>query len=140
MFVFCFTGCDEKWIKEYKMFFDQPLSKQHEIFRTLPIERQFDLYVYALTERHPPDLSFADDIAVGGEKNIPFVMDKLKNAENDSVQQKIIYIFERMAKNNIQVDKNKELLDLISKSISSMKIPLYIERSKKSLSIITEEK
>lgn len=138
--MFCFTSCDEKSLKEYKTFFDQPLAKQHEIFRTLPIEKQFDFYIYALTERHPPDLSFADDIAVGGEKNIPFLMGKLKSAKSESVQQKIIYIFERMSKNNIQVDKNKELLDLISKKISSMKMPLYTERSEKSFSIITEGK
>ncbi len=138
-FVFYTTGCNEEASQEHKMFFNQPLSKQHDEFLKLPIEKQFDIYIYAMTKRHPPDLAFADDIAEQGEKAVPFLIDKLKQENRESIQQKIIFVFERMARQKVNIKGDKALMALLENTIASMNQSLYIERSKESLSLIKGE-
>ena len=130
------AGCNEEASQGHKMFFNQPLSTQHDEFLKLPIEKQFDIYIYAMTKRHPPDLAFADDIAERGESAIPFLVDKLKKESSESIQQKIIFVFERIARQKTNIKDDKALMELIEDTVASMSQPLYIERSKESLSFI----
>lgn len=117
--------------------FDLPLQKQHEEFMKLPIEEQFKVYVYAMTKRHPPDLSFAEDIASRGPTIIPFLLGKLKEEPRESVQQKIILIFEMMTwRHKLDLSENGELITTLNRVISSMSDPLYRDRSQNSLRVI----
>jgi hypothetical protein len=120
----------------YSDFFGLAPEKQHEEFLKYPIEKQFDIYIYAMTKRHPPDLAFANDIARSGGEVIPFLVTKLEQA-GESVQQKIMLIFEMMARGKYySFENNKNLIAKLEEVVLSMKHPLYKERSMKSLSAI----
>ena len=112
------------------------MSKQHDEFLKLPIDKQYDIYIYAMTKRHPPDLSFADDIAEKGKAAVPFLTTKLKEERKESIQQKIIYLFERISRRNVNLKDDKSLIALIENTVASMNQPIYAERSEESLNFI----
>ncbi|MDA2925560.1 hypothetical protein MYX65_13085 [Acidobacteria bacterium AH-259-L09] len=132
---------------EYRAFFDLPLSQQHRAIHDYPLDKQLDIYLIAVTRIHPPDYAFADDIASSGKKATPILVKRLKGEQDESIQQKIIYIFEVMARChnfNVQHDlyldydvgNDKDVITLVKQVVSLMEGPFYKERSERSLKVI----
>ena len=81
---------------ECRKFFDLPLREQEQLFRTYSVDKQVDLYLCGMN-REPPETAYAAYIAEGGEKNIPYLLQRLKAERLEMVQTEIIDIFTVMA-------------------------------------------
>lgn len=125
--------------QEYERFFALPLAQQHERFAELPLSRQLDIYLHAVLKRHPPDLSFAYDIASGGETVLPFLAERLRDEENEGAQQSIIYVFEVLTREGYDLRSDSRLIELVRQKVSLMKQPFNKERSRRSLEVILRE-
>jgi hypothetical protein len=88
--------CGKRMPSEYKEFFALPLSQQLEQFRTYPVSKQLDLYLYDWNYIHPAKVGFAYTIAERGETVAPFLVDRLILERNEHSQDAIIHIFEVM--------------------------------------------
>src|SRR2546423_1078975 len=139
VFLFCAVlGCCEAGVPtEYRQFFDLSLQQRHEKFRTLPVEKQLDLYLYAV-DRHPPDFGYADDIASKGESTIPLVIKKLKSEKSEYNQNALIRIFVSLsAKGNLR--GKQDVIDLIRQVVLSMKNKVAQEEGRELLESIEHQ-
>src|SRR5262245_5417191 len=110
------TGCN--FPQDYVDLMELPKTQRHETFRKLPIEKQVDFYLLRATFSHPPDTSFADDIALQGEKVIPYLLEQLKKEPVDHRRHYIIYVFERIHVNSVDLRENKEVIGALEQSVN----------------------
>src|SRR5215204_3001678 len=89
--------CGEPMPGQCKAFYSMTATQQIELFKQYPIERQYEIYRCGTTQRHPPDMGLAIYIADGGQKNIPFLLEKLGEEDDEATQRYIILAFELMA-------------------------------------------
>jgi len=135
------NGCDENNHEQIKLFFKENIKEQHTKFRQLSIDKQLTIYLYAVTKRHPPDLSFATDIANDiDETKLEYLVNELKNIGDESIQQKIIYIFEMISRfNQYDLKRNEKLITFLKDVVNNMQNSLYKDRSINSIKIIEEK-
>jgi hypothetical protein len=135
---FLLMGCRDEKLKGYDQFFlSRNLEQQHEVFKKLPLEKQYELYIHQMTKMHPPDLSFADDIAQRGYEAVPFLKNKLELEKEELVQESILLVFESMVKyQHMDLKSDKELMKLIEDKVSKMKYPYSKKFSEEHLKVI----
>ncbi len=110
------SNCDEA--AECRPFRDLSFQARAERIRAAPIEEQLDLYKCGMYT-HPPD-DYAGEIARGGAKNIPVVLERLKAEESETHQNDLIHVFEEMAKEG-HLKGRRDIADQIKGIISAMK-------------------
>lgn len=121
----------------YQEFFELPLAEQHVRLTALPIEEQVEIYLYAVTARHPPDLGFAVDVAKSGAVAVPVLLRRLENTHEEGAQQKLLYVFEWMAKlRSYDVRADATALEILRRTVTNMRNPLYRERSEASIAAV----
>jgi hypothetical protein len=125
--------------EEYKRFLELPLSQRHEVFRSYPIEKQLAVYHYAIRNQMPFDYGYAYDIAEGGKKIIPIVLDKLKIEKDEDKQKDIIRIFHALAVKGY-LSNREDIIDQLNQVVSGMKRTDSVkEESQRLLADIQEE-
>jgi hypothetical protein len=104
-------------------FFDLPVEQQAAEFQKYTSERQVDIYLCGAS-MEPADLSPASYIVAKGEKNIPFLLQRLKmeRYENDKV--KILYLFELLASRGY-VKGRQDVFNQLEETVSAMKIGTF---------------
>jgi hypothetical protein len=105
-------------------------------FRTYPVEKQFELYRCGM-RREPPDMGLALYIADGGEKAIPFLLDKLRTSDDEPTQSQIIDIFEAMSRRGY-LQNRRDVVDQIRENVTRMKRPFFKKMGETSLKNIEE--
>jgi hypothetical protein len=137
-------------LRQYQEFFDKPLYKQHVAFQTYPVEKQFDIYIVAMTMRQPPDTGFAIDIAKKGGVAVPFLIKKLSQenypgyrnnaSTRENIKEKTIFIFRMMSRYNYyDVKRDKQTIEMIRNEIENMQIAHYRQLSMEYLRVILGE-
>ena len=123
---------------ECKKFFDLPSREQEQIFRTYPVDKQVDLYLCGMN-REPPEITYAAYIAEGGEKNIPYLLQRIRAESLEIVQTRLIDIFTVMAIKG-QLRGRKDVVAELEQTTSNMKYEpvklkaqLYLQTIKKHL-------
>jgi hypothetical protein len=125
---------------EYREFENLSLEQQHEQFRTFPIEKQFDIYMYHMKCIHPPDTEFTNDIAARGDEAVPFLMEKLTEAQSERDQIYIIGILRTMSiLRYADLRKNPENVDQLVETVASMR-PFWRGMGERGLWFIEEER
>src|SRR5438128_8005098 len=76
------TKCGYHPPPEYKRIFGLPSDQQKEEFRKLPLDKQVEMYRYAMY-REPPDLKYSDFLASNGKEAIPYLLQRLREEESD---------------------------------------------------------
>lgn len=99
-------------------FYDLPAPQQEKQFPTYPLEKQLDIYRCEM-RRKPPVLGRAYDIASGGEKNIPVLLEQLRAEKDEIIQGDFIYIFQIMSREGYLRDK-QEVVEQIKRVVSQM--------------------
>jgi hypothetical protein len=91
-----FAGCGRP-SAECRTFYELPPEQQVPFLRAAPIEKQLDLYECGVYQEPPMDLS--DEVADGGGKIIPALLDRLKAVERPHACFKgdLLRVFERLA-------------------------------------------
>lgn len=124
--------------RECREFFDLPAREQVDLFRTYPVEKQVDLYLCGMN-REPPESAYAAYIAEGGEKNIPYLLQRLKAERVEIVQTRLIDIFTVMAIKG-QLRGRKDILAELDQVVSKMefepvkrKAQMYLEEIRKNV-------
>ena len=124
--------------RECREFFALPSREQEAKFRAYPVEKQVDLYLCGMN-REPPEIAYAVHIAEGGDKNIPYLLQRLKAEQLEITQTRIIDIFTVLAiKGHLR--RRQEVVDQLEEVASKMKYaPVrlqaqkYIEEIKKNV-------
>ncbi|HSE36444.1 MAG TPA: hypothetical protein VLG74_04020 [Blastocatellia bacterium] len=128
-------GCKPSWIvgksAECRDFYRLPIEQQQVSFETFPPDKQIRIYQCGM-DREPPDIARAYDIADGGEKVVPYLVQSLKAEQNDYAKDNIVYVFEIMSERD-QLRGRHEIIDLIRNIVSNMKSGARKELSKKRL-------
>jgi hypothetical protein len=107
----------------------------------LSIEDQYELYIYSMANRHPPDISFAYDMALNGKEIVPFLAKKLNEEHSELIQYSIILIFDMMVRHfGVDLKENNQLIEKIRSITLLMKNAFFREESKASLTLITSGK
>jgi hypothetical protein len=136
--------------RQHKEFFDLSREKQHAKFKTYPIEKQFDIYIMAMTAIQPRDTDFAIYIARKGHGAVPFLVEKLRQKKypgfrdnastREDIKEKTIFLFRMMSRYNYYAVKNDEAaIKAIRGGIENMRIPHYRRLSNEYLWEILEE-
>jgi hypothetical protein len=124
--------CGQSMPSECEAFYGMTAKEQQAAFKTYPVEKQFEIYRCGTTQRHPPDMGLAIYIAEGGEKNIPFFLQKLSEEKSEAVQMYIIDVFKLMSwKGHLR--GREDVVVQIEQVISKMTIPIVKETSQQSL-------
>lgn len=82
--------------RDCRAFFDLPSREKEVKFREYPVDKQVDLYLCGMN-REPPEIAYAAYIAEGGDKNIPYLIQRLKAEPLEIEQTRIIDIFTVLA-------------------------------------------
>jgi hypothetical protein len=120
-----------------RQYYAVPAVQQESLFKSYPIEKQFEIYECGM-KREPPDMGLALYIADGGEKAIPFLLNKLVNADGESAQSYVIDIFEAMSRRGF-LRNHPEVIDRITQVVSAMRQPFFKEMGQKSLANIKKD-
>lgn len=116
----CISSCGVEMSQDCKaFFFDLTTQQQVNEFRKYPVEQQLELYLCGM-RIEPPQIGFAWYIADHGEKVIPFLVDRLRQENDESKRRDIIYIFEAMARGG-DLEGRQDIVEIIQQVISTMK-------------------
>ena len=127
------TGCTTL-SDDTTRFFDQNVERQHEEFRALPIERQYELYRAGILAWHPPHTRFAVDLASRGEEAIPYLLAKLEEERWDHMKERIILVLRVMTRiYGVELHKDDAVMLTLENTVASMDDPLYRRQSAYSL-------
>ena len=102
-----------------KDFYNLAPQEQATQFRTYPIEKQLEIYRCEM-RRKPPNLGRAYDIASGGEKVIPVLVEQLRSEEDEHVDNDLIYIFRIMSRDGY-LDHKQDVVEQIKEAVSRIK-------------------
>jgi len=124
--------CGPSMPAECKDFYAKTASEQQVVFRGYSVERQYRIFRCGTTQRHPPDIGLAGYIADGGEKNIPFLLEKLRTEESEPVRRYIIYVFELMSESG-DLRGRHDVAAQVDQAVSKLTIPFLKEEGQESL-------
>jgi|SRR5687767_3294061 hypothetical protein len=127
--------CGQSMPAECKAFYAMTAKEQQAAFKTYLVEKQYEIYRCGTTQRHPPDMGLAIYIAEGGEKNIPFFLQKLSVEKSEAVQMYIIDVFKIMSWRG-HLRGREDVAVHIEQVVSKMTIPFIKETSQESLESI----
>jgi hypothetical protein len=110
-------------------------KEKHEKFKKLPLNKQVDFYLVMMSF-HPPDLSYAFDIAGEGEVVIAYLIERLDLEQEDYRKADIIYIFEAMQVKGIDLRKRKDILLALSRIVNRMNDSPQKKKAENSLRVV----
>lgn len=111
------AGCRPEPPSQCKEFFALPMDQRETKFRTLSLDEQLTVYRCGM-KRRPPTISLGYQIADGGEKIIPHLMEELRNEKDEWLQAALIDIFRVMSSDGHlrgRTDVVKEIKDTVSR-------------------------
>jgi hypothetical protein len=103
--------------------------------RASPIKEQLIFYNCGMYQEPPTD--YAGDIADGGEKIIPPVLDQLKSERSETRQDFLIHIFEELALKE-HLHGRRDISEQLQNVVSAMKDDDIKRRSERRLKIIQD--
>ena len=124
--------------RECREFFALPSREQESKFRSYPVEKQVDLYLCGMN-REPPEIALAAYIAEGGDKNIPYLLQRLKAEKLEISQTHVIDIFVVLSiKGNLRgrqdvVDELEQVVAKMKYQPVRLKAQTYLEKIKKNV-------
>ncbi len=123
---------------EYQGFFALPSAQQHRELAKEPLEKQIDIYVFAVENFRPSayGFGFSDDIAANGEVAVPVLVARLRSDPNESHRWALIHVFRDMVKFYYDFRDERETVQVLTEVVGSMKGPFYRKDSENLLSEI----
>jgi hypothetical protein len=92
-----FGACPPRPSSECRAFYELSDEQRKERVRTASLEKQIDLYKCGMYQEPPAD--YASEIADGGEKVIPYLLERIKAEQSETFQDAgLLHIFEESAK------------------------------------------
>ena len=117
-----------------KEFYDLPAAQREKDFPAYSVGKQLDIYRCAM-QKKPPESGWAHDIAKGGDKIVPVLLERLNAEKNEHMQNHLIYVFEIMSENGYLKGK-QEVVDQIRVRVSQISNSLIKADAEESLNRI----
>lgn len=131
-----FVGCE--FPPDYVQLMKLPNKERHEEFRKLPLEKQVDFYLLRVSFSHPPDSSFAEDIAIRGEDALPYLLERLQKEPEDFRKEHIILVFREIHLNTVDLRYKKDVLSNLEGAVEQMKDAEWKKMAQGSVNFIKE--
>lgn len=116
----CLQQCGSKTPPEYKELFQLPEQQREARFKQFSIEKQVDIYTYAMYVE-PPLTEFARYVANNERKAIPFLLARLKEEKSDTSKAHLIYVFKEMHEYHYSLKDERETVVSLERVIGDMK-------------------
>ncbi len=123
---------------EYARIFDLPLDQQAEEYRKLPLDKQVDMYLYAM-QREPPSTRYVDLLASNGTSVIPHLLERLNQEEGDYAKTVLIRVFRNMHEKFLDLRNDKELMETLKNEVSRIRDSEWRAESEQYLKEILEQ-
>jgi hypothetical protein len=133
------AGCLPDPPDKYRSFFALPMGQDSDSLLTYPVEDQVDIYVWAMTERHPPRMHLADALAKNGLTLVMPVREKLSQAKDEPTQFALIYALESLACASHDLRRDKPLIAQIETVVQQMDAGYWKDRGGEALRRIQGE-
>jgi len=91
--VLCGCPRQPKETQLVREFFSLSSDEQERQFRHYTLEQQYELYIFGMEVVHPPAMYLARAFAERGPAVVPFLLEKLKRTQDDSVVFDIFIVF-----------------------------------------------
>lgn len=111
-------GCE--FPPDYTELMKLPDIQRHERFRQLPIDKQIDFYLLRVAYSHPPDTSFASDIAHQGERAISHLLARLEMESDDHRKVFIIWALEQIHTDTVDLRNKPEVIKALEMAVDKM--------------------
>lgn len=127
----CFSlavGCGAGEVPaQYQGFFALPSAQQHSALAKEPLEKQIDIYVFAVDNFRPSayGFGFSDDIAANGRRAVPVLIARLRSDLNESHRWALIHVFRDMVKFHYDFRNDKDTVQVLTEVVGSMKGSFY---------------
>jgi hypothetical protein len=113
------TRCQSDTPPEYRNLFYLPQEEQKERFKQFSIEKQVDIYMYAMYVE-PPLTRYATYLGNNGEKVLPVLLRRLEAEKSDTAKSHLIYAFKEIHEHHYSLTNQKETIESLEKVISNM--------------------
>jgi hypothetical protein len=128
------VSCSHEMPAVCNEFFALPVEQQDKAFANFSINKQLDVYHCGMQMR-PPLRGMAYEIAKGGEKIIPDLLQRLTTEKSEWMQYAIIDIF-RVMSNKGSLRGRQDVMYQIKQVVSQMKIDRIKEDAQEALNTI----
>ena len=131
------SRCGSETPPEYKKLFYLPQEQQEERFKQFPLEKQVDIYIYAMYVE-PPLTRYAGYLGGNGERVLPVLLARLEAEDSDTTKAHLIYAFEEIHQRYYSLRTQKQTVDSISRVVTNMKDQYRKKQSEEYLKAIKE--
>ena len=114
------TGCGTDTPAEYRNLFYLPQQQQEERFKQYPLEKQVEIYTYAMYVE-PPLTRYATYLGSNGKKVLPFLLRQLEAEKSDTGKAHLIFAFEEIHERHYSLKNEPETVESLRRVISTMK-------------------
>jgi hypothetical protein len=122
---------------EYKRIFDLPRDQQKEEFRRLPLDKQVDMFRYAIF-REPPSIQYVNFLANDGREVIPLLLQRLREEKSDYAKAMLIRVFREMHEKYYSLHNENEVIDVLKRESGTINDSAWREESEKYIKTILE--
>ena len=112
-------ACGSDTPPEYKKLFYLPQEQQEERFKQFPLDKQVDIYTYAMYVE-PPLTRYASYLGSNGKKVLPFLLKKLEAEKSDTAKADLIYAFKEIHERHYSLRDEKDTVESLLRVINNM--------------------
>jgi hypothetical protein len=129
------SKCGSNTPPEYKKLFYLPQAEQEERFKQYPLEKQVDIYLYAMYVE-PPLTRYAGYLGGNGKKILSVLLARLEAEHSDTAKAHLIYAFKEIHERHYSLSTETNTVDSISRVVSNMKDEYRKKQSEEYLKVI----
>jgi hypothetical protein len=122
---------------EYKRIFDLPSDQQRVEFRKLPLDKQLDMFRYAIF-REPPSIQYVNFLASDGKQVIPNLLQRLREEKSDYARAMLIRVFREMHEEYYNLHNENDVIDILKRESGAIRDSTWREESEKYIKSILE--
>lgn len=123
---------------EYKRIFDLPGSQQEGEFKKLPLDKQVDMYIYAMYSE-PPDKIYVDYLASNGKDVIPHLLRRIEDEKGDYARTALVHVFRDMHRKYYNLRDEPEIIATLKRESAKIRDDLWREESENYVKYILEQ-
>jgi hypothetical protein len=99
--------------------FRQPSHEREARFKAFPIEKQVDVFTYAMYVE-PPLTEFTEYLASNGQKAIPFILARLEVEKSTTLKGDLIYVLKEMHEYHFNLKNEHATITSLERIISNI--------------------
>ena len=122
---------------EYNRIFELPSDQQRVEFRKLPLDKQLDMFRYAIF-REPPSIQYVNFLASDGREVLPQLLQRLREEKNDYAKAMLIRVFREMHEEYYNLRSEDDIIDILKRESGTIRDSTWREESEKYIKSILE--